>query len=217
MQVYCVQVHCVQVCTHELCAMFTYACEITVSWLANITGTSEITSLKGELPQIFTSTLNVCEDMDDWVHTFPTTTLTYVPQELLMYIRTYVRTHLSHSFPLSPSLQRCPHYRGVLTTEVSSLQGCPHYRGVLTTEVPSLQRCPHYRGVFTTGVSSLQGCPHYRGVLTTEVSSLQRCPTTRGVLTTQGNNCRGLERMLHSFPRILEIFHAFRTSESTTP
>ena len=66
-------------------------------------------------------------------------------------------------------LQRCPHYRGVLTTMVSSLQRCPHYRGVLTTMVSSLQRCPHYRGVLTTEVSSLQRsslqrCPHYRGV-----------------------------------------------------
>ena len=97
------------------------------------------------------------------------------------------------------SLQRCPHYRGVLTTEVSSLQvsslqRCPHYRGVLTTGVSSLQVCPHYRGVLTTEVSSLQVsslqvCPHYRGVLTTgvlttEVSSLQGCPHYRGVLTT---------------------------------
>ena len=68
------------------------------------------------------------------------------------------------------SLQRCPHYRGVLTTEVSSLQRCSHYT------VSSLQRCPHYGGVLTTEVSSLLRCPHYRGVLTTEVSSLQRCP-----------------------------------------
>ena len=68
---------------------------------------------------------------------------------------------------------------------MSSLQGCPHYRGVLTTEVSSLQRCPHYRGVLTTGVSSLQRCPHYRGVLTTGVSLLQRCPCYRGVLTTE--------------------------------
>ena len=45
---------------------------------------------------------------------------------------------------------------------VSSLQRCPHYRGVLTVEVSSIQRCPHYRGVLTTDVSLLQGCPHYR-------------------------------------------------------
>ena len=118
------------------------------------------------------------------------------------------------------SLQRCPHYRfphyrGVLTTEVSSLQGCPHYRCVLTTGVSSLQRCPHYRCphyrcVLTTGVSSLQVSslqryPHYRGVLTTgvsslQVSSLQRCPHYRGFCITlstfilHGNNMcmRGL-------------------------
>ena len=82
------------------------------------------------------------------------------------------------------SLQGYPHYRGVLTTGASSLQWRPHYRGILTIEVSSLQGCPHYRGVLTTGVSSLQGCPHYRGVLTTGVSSLQGCPHYIGVLTT---------------------------------
>ena len=86
------------------------------------------------------------------------------------------------------SLQRCPHYRGALTTEVPSLLRCPHYRGALTTEVStgrvsSLQGCPHYRDVLTTEVPSLLRCPHYRGALSTEVPSLQRCPHYRGVLT----------------------------------
>ena len=90
------------------------------------------------------------------------------------------------------SLQRCSHYRGVLTTIVSSLQRCPHYRVSSLQRCPhyrvsSLQRCPHYRGVLTAEVSSLQRCslqrcPHYRGVLTAEVSSLQRCPLYKGVL-----------------------------------
>ena len=83
------------------------------------------------------------------------------------------------------SLQRCPHYRGVLTTEVSSLQRCPHYRGILTTGVSSLQRCPHYRGILSVEVSSLHRCPLYRGVPTIEVSSVQTCPWYRGVLTTE--------------------------------
>ena len=39
------------------------------------------------------------------------------------------------SFTEVSLLQRCPYYRGVLTTGVPSLQGCPHYRGALTTEV----------------------------------------------------------------------------------
>ena len=97
-----------------------------------------------------------------------------------------------HSSPLSIEIRtirlgRCPYFKGtkntqncVLATEVS------HYRGVLTTEVSSLKGCPQCKGVLTTEVSSLQWCPHYRGVLTTEVSSLQRsslqrCPHYRGV------------------------------------
>ena len=133
------------------------------------------------------------------------------PTRMCIHVRTYVRAYIliftcpwpiyviltfgtsaqcAHNIIIR-LLSRCPHYRGVLTTEVSSLQGCPHYRGVLTTGVSSLQGCPHYRGVLTTGASSLQGCPHYRGVLTTEVSSLQRCPHYRGVPTTGVSSLQG--------------------------
>jgi uncharacterized protein YlaN (UPF0358 family) len=88
------------------------------------------------------------------------------------------------------SLQRCPHYRGVLATEVSSLQRCPHYRcphyrGVLITQVSSLQRCLQVSSLQRCP-PTLQRCPCYRGVLTTEVSSLQRCLHYRGVLSYRG-------------------------------
>ena len=137
----------------------------------------------------------------------------------------------------------CPHYRGVLSTRVSTLQRCPHYRGVLTTEVSSLQRCPHYRcpnyrGVLTTEVSSirrcslyrrsslvssLQGCPHYSSVLATEVSSLQRCPhnrgvstTARGVPTTEVSSLHLLNiRTIHTLVDLLDTLHNSHLPDSS--
>ena len=41
----------------------------------------------------------------------------------------------------------CPHFRGVLISEVSPFQRCPHFRGVPISEVSPFQRCPHFRGV----------------------------------------------------------------------
>ena len=79
------------------------------------------------------------------------------------------------------SIQRCPHFRGVSYTEVSSFQRGFIYRGVLIsggwnrgvsqyTEVSSFQGVGMYtevssfQGVGIEGFHSIQRCPHFRGL-----------------------------------------------------
>ena len=120
---------------------------------------------------------------------------------------------------LSKSLiQRCPHFRRSLYTEVSSFQEVTVYRGVLISGGHCIQRCPHfrrslytevssfqevtvYRGVLISGGHCIQRCPHFRRSLYTEVSSFQEVTVYRGVLISGGHciqRCPHFRRSLYT-------------------
>ena len=89
----------------------------------------------------------------------------------------------------STVIERFPHVRGSLMSDVPSCQWFPHVRCSLMSDVPSCQMFPHVSGSLMSDVPSCQMFPHVRCSLMSDVPSCQMFPHVRCSLMSEVVEC----------------------------